>query len=371
MVLALDGNASFHTSTGGGTAASGTASITTVNANDVIVVVITNFSGGGQTITGVTDNGSAGLTFTKRASGLGEFDTELWYAISPSALTAESIKVTLSSATYLAFTVFGVSGANTVTPFDPNVSLPAVGAFGTSTANPSVTASTTNANDFIIAIGTIYHNTVVTSSWSGFTEIGSILTYGPVPATTNGGQLDVGYEVVSSAQSSVTFNPVTWSSAVYSVLAIDAIQEAAGVPTLGSYVYTPMQPPRLYGVIQESSALAPINPPVVGSYVYEPMQRVSYPVLDLTVQPPLPVVPPVMGSWVYEPMQTVPTRFPPPGPQTPLFATLPPAVPVMGTYVYEPMQRTELRIIYLNVPAPFQPTKVVKHGSTLLVLGAG
>jgi len=85
--------------------------------------------------------GSTGSTGTT-------FDLEEWYAVAPSALSSASIAATLSApdtaATWIA--VFGVSGANTAGPFDPNPSLPATSAGAT----PSTTTSTSNANDLLL-----------------------------------------------------------------------------------------------------------------------------------------------------------------------------------------------------------------------------
>ena len=76
------------------------------------------------------------------------FDLEEWYAIASSTLSSTLITATLSSpdsaATWIA--VFGVSGANTASPFDPNVSLPAASA-GTS---PSTTISTSDSSDALL-----------------------------------------------------------------------------------------------------------------------------------------------------------------------------------------------------------------------------
>jgi hypothetical protein len=76
------------------------------------------------------------------------FDLEEWYATAPSALGSASVTATLSSPDTAAtwFAVFGVSGANTVTPFDANPSLPATSAGAT----PSTTISTSNPNDMLL-----------------------------------------------------------------------------------------------------------------------------------------------------------------------------------------------------------------------------
>jgi hypothetical protein len=76
------------------------------------------------------------------------FDLEEWYAASSSPLSSATITATLSSAdtsaTWIA--VFGLSNANTASPFDPNVSVPAT----SSGTTPSTTISTTGANDLLL-----------------------------------------------------------------------------------------------------------------------------------------------------------------------------------------------------------------------------
>jgi len=93
---------------------------------------------------GVMPSASLGSTGSTAAT----FDLEEWYAVAPSALSSASITATLSApdtaATWIA--VFGVSGANTASPFDPNPSLPATSAG----VSPSTTASTSNANDLLL-----------------------------------------------------------------------------------------------------------------------------------------------------------------------------------------------------------------------------
>ncbi len=76
------------------------------------------------------------------------FDLEEWYAISSSPLSATTITATLSTGdtaeTWIS--VFGISGANTASPFDPNAAVPATSS-GTS---PSTTISTTDPDDVLL-----------------------------------------------------------------------------------------------------------------------------------------------------------------------------------------------------------------------------
>jgi len=93
---------------------------------------------------GVMPSSSLGSTGSTGAT----FDLEEWYAIASSPLGSASITATLSAsdtaATWIA--VLGISGADTASPFDPNISLPATSA----AATPSTTMSTSNANDLLL-----------------------------------------------------------------------------------------------------------------------------------------------------------------------------------------------------------------------------
>src|SRR5207247_8432393 len=66
-----------------------------------------------------------------------------------------------------------VSGANTNSPFDPNVSIPATNS--ANSASPSVSISTSNANDFIIGTFASSPAPTTLSAGSGFTLIESQL----------------------------------------------------------------------------------------------------------------------------------------------------------------------------------------------------
>ena len=70
---------------------------------------------------------SAHLVFTMRVlvSNTGNENLEEWYAISASALAGETITVTLSASGYSTASIFGISGANTASPFDVHTGLPA------------------------------------------------------------------------------------------------------------------------------------------------------------------------------------------------------------------------------------------------------
>jgi hypothetical protein len=114
---------------------------------------------------GVTD--TAGLTWHFRAGVAGRNDGwynptprdqlgEFW-ASSPSVLTSDTITESISGCAstqyggeYNGLQVFGITGANINNPFDPNISLP--GTANNYSNTPSVTISTTNSNDMIMAV---------------------------------------------------------------------------------------------------------------------------------------------------------------------------------------------------------------------------
>ena len=138
--LALDGNG--FSNTAAPTISTSSVTLTTANANDVIILDIVQ---NGTTVNTVSD--TAGLVWHQRAvAGTPPFLIYEYYAIAPTALSADAITVNFAGTPgYVDLNTFGVSGANTLAPFDTNVSLPATPAVSTG----SVTTS--NANDFIFA----------------------------------------------------------------------------------------------------------------------------------------------------------------------------------------------------------------------------
>lgn len=139
-------------------------------------------------------------------------DLEEWYATASSPLSAASITATLSTsdtgATWIA--VFGISGANTVSPFDPNTSIPDT----SSGATPSTTVSTSDANDVMLyacAAGT-------GSMAAGYTSIFS-LTYAP-PQNEY-----VGYQAVSGTETALATSCGTNS---YGAMITDAVVSSGG-----------------------------------------------------------------------------------------------------------------------------------------------
>src|SRR6266550_6469328 len=148
--LALDGSG-----TGSGSAATSyTIGLTTSNANDVLY--LSHVNGQSGTVTSVTSSPS--LTWTQRASVTYSTvvspsnNLETWYAVWGSSGSI-TITVNLSAAVNSAGVAFGVSGANTASPFDSNAAIPHTNS-GDAGTTASVTISTSNANDFLIgAVG--------------------------------------------------------------------------------------------------------------------------------------------------------------------------------------------------------------------------
>jgi len=136
--LALDGNAfssrPFESST------SASVALTTKNADDVIILEIVQ---NGTTVSSVSD--TADLTWNLRAvAGTGPNTIYEYYAIAPNALSADAITVDLAgTASYVDLNAFGISGANTLSPFDTSVLATPVSSTGTVT--------TSNADDLVFA----------------------------------------------------------------------------------------------------------------------------------------------------------------------------------------------------------------------------
>jgi hypothetical protein len=224
--LAIDGVATGNSST-----STATVTLTTTSTNDVIVVQTVNNSASSVTVTGVTD--TAGLTWTKRAGvdwdTSGRFRAEEWYAIAPTALSNDTITVSYSSAASHSIRnfAFGVSGANTTTPFDTNGSLPATAQFVDATKNISATISTTNPNSILIGLVGTFGGIGTVTYPSGFSLI------------VAGGTLSNSSKSIVSSQQSGVAEQWSWTGASSSrVLILDAIQAPGGAPAVSSLLNT-------------------------------------------------------------------------------------------------------------------------------------
>lgn len=182
-----------------------TATMTTTQSNDVIIVVVggTNIGASG---TGLAVSG-CGLTWTRweYAYDTVSREVDLWYAVAASPLSACVITAAGNGSwTYSGMTAMGISGANTTTPFDPNGSSSGV-AHG-ATSNPTVSGiSTSNAHDILIG-GVASAGSPTPTAGSGFTLVWNSGAVMPVLASE--------YEVVSATQSgiSLTFGGLSGSS---------------------------------------------------------------------------------------------------------------------------------------------------------------
>ena len=141
--LAIDGTADYQ----GACTPFCTATLTTTSTNDVIIVFFTSVPTPAGTPP-VTDADSLSWSLRTSVSNTGGILYEYW-ATSAAALTADAIKVSAGIAgTTGTIYAFGVSGANTASPFDPHGGIPAT-VMGTSTPF-TLAITTTNANDMII-----------------------------------------------------------------------------------------------------------------------------------------------------------------------------------------------------------------------------
>jgi hypothetical protein len=203
---ALDSSASTNTVTSN----TMTITLTTTQPNDVLYLSWVGNSG--RRITGVSSSGTS--TWTRRAyiTADGSHYIETWYATRPSAGTT-TITITLSSdtSTNCAAVAFGISGADTTSPFDGNAQT----ATGNS-ASASVSITTNNANEFIIgALGV--ENTNLLTTGSGFTLIRT-QTVGTSRQTSD--------EYMTASATGTYTARYSWSASAYWGIIADAIKPA-------------------------------------------------------------------------------------------------------------------------------------------------
>jgi hypothetical protein len=193
--LSVDGTASVQVSS-----TTGTVSLTTTNANDIILVGIHNANSTGYGA--VSSVLATGLTFAKLAQeqfkdAFNEFqDMEIWWAAAASPSTY-SIAVLIAQSGEMGISAIGVTGAGSLTsPFDANASLPK--ASGSNSAPPSLTGiSTTTAADLL------FYLVATTSSSGPFSIPASGYSY---QATPHGGGTcsALATKIVAATQSSIT-----------------------------------------------------------------------------------------------------------------------------------------------------------------------
>jgi len=208
---AIDGNGTGQF-TGTNT---GTCVLTTTQANDVIIVMVhCEKTGSAQTVASVT---SPHVTFSKRSSlafvntnNSSNQNLEVWWGVAASALSAETITITLSAATDDAsYVAFGVSGCNNPSsPWDTNAAMPASNKNATGTASTVTVSGVTTNSSIPMLISMFGSSANVVSTISGFTTIAS--------RTNAGGALFssilASFENFSNAQSNASYiyssNPV-------------------------------------------------------------------------------------------------------------------------------------------------------------------
>ena len=176
--MAIDGNGLFSTFS---SSASDSVTLTTADGNDVIIL---NVAENGTSVSSVSD--TDGLTWHEKAvAGTAGNLIYQYYAVAPTALSADTITVTFAGTSYFTdLNAFGITGANTSSPFDTNASLPATANSGTASA------TTSNADDLVLAAYRFGSDTSP-SAGSGWTAINSgsdyfLSEYQIVAATQSG-----------------------------------------------------------------------------------------------------------------------------------------------------------------------------------------
>ncbi len=160
----LDGSANGHAS-----AATTSATFTNTKPNDIILTEIVQNACTGDVMTVADVPG--GLTWISRGPPTTGY--QQYYAKSSAVLTGDVVTVSCAAGSFISIGVFGVSGANFTSPFDPNGSLP------TSSSSGPPPVSTTNNNTFVYSMSRCSNS--APTSGAGFTGIlsgvaGSFLT---------------------------------------------------------------------------------------------------------------------------------------------------------------------------------------------------
>lgn len=150
MALALDPSGGV-VAVPSATSSSFTITLSTTNFPDVIIAAIYIVGGTSFGSHHVTSISSANVTWDGAARAIKTNTTdrlEIWKGVASAALSSEVITVNLDASidqTGFEGHAWGVSGANTGTPFDSNGALPVVG------TTSDVLINTSNANDFCFA----------------------------------------------------------------------------------------------------------------------------------------------------------------------------------------------------------------------------
>lgn len=173
-----------------------TAALTTGDADDVIIAIVTGQNSATGTYETPSASDSAGLSWSARStlqevSSVGGYSYygQIFYAVSPTALSGDTIEITWNAAPthYATLQVFAVSGANTASPFDTHSGLPAF------ESGSYTSVSTSNADDFVYG-AELCDVTGSPTAGTGFTGIESGV----------GGTIASEYEIVSAPQSGLS-----------------------------------------------------------------------------------------------------------------------------------------------------------------------
>ncbi|MGD0644239.1 MAG: hypothetical protein ABSA75_04975 [Candidatus Bathyarchaeia archaeon] len=191
----------------------------TAQANELVIIVITGNSSS-PAVSSVTDNFGTHLTYHQQVAysggGAGQC-LYVYYAVTGSQTGSFKVTVTMSINYTYCVQAFGITGANTATPFDTNSNLPAKAA-GTSLSLPTVTGvSTSNAHDMILAFEGQTNSTTQTSG-SSFTAPAGLLN------NVNSLGNNVEYQIVSATQSSIS---VSFGTSVTPwIMTVEGVQRA-------------------------------------------------------------------------------------------------------------------------------------------------
>jgi len=184
--------------------------VVSADANPVASAVVSSITGGGLTIVAQAQY-SVPNQFTTYGNTL-----EIWWAVAAAPLSAVTFTVHFAGTADAANVVaFGVNGANTNAPFDPNVSMPAT-SVGTGGGPTPLTVSTTNPRELLLALsGNIQGSfTQYPGNPNGFILIGDPQQNGGThqQATT------VAYQQLAAVQTNLSVNNTGTGGGTFSLL---------------------------------------------------------------------------------------------------------------------------------------------------------
>jgi len=209
------------------TTSSCSGTLTTTHSNDVVIAYVTE-SLDLQTSCTFSISDTNGLSWTARSgiefNGDHRWQMQEFWARSSSALSSDSITESILGCgnNYNNLMVFGVAGASSATPFDPNTALPGMtNGFSGSTTVP---VSTSNARDLIFSAVVHGNITTLPTAEPGFTII--------TPPGTNAVEFETTNSTVSNM--AVTFGDHSSGQWVSIGDAVQSGAAASGPSTDGS-----------------------------------------------------------------------------------------------------------------------------------------